>query len=639
MKNLLLIFFLFSLSFNIYAQTQYVRCVTHEYTEQLVAQDPRYGVTLQRNEALLNRIVEQNIGESSAQTVIVIPVVVHVVWNTAAQNISEQMITSQIRVLNEDFRKMAGTPGWNNDPVGADTRIEFRLATVDPNGNPHTGINRVQTSVTSWNYQTQNAQLKATSYWDSNRYLNIWTANLSGGILGYAQFPGGNQLTDGVVILYSAFGYNSPAAPYNLGRTTTHEVGHWINLRHTWGDGDCTVDDGVDDTPLCSGQYFSSVPTCPKPTQCGFVRQIENYMDYSDDGCMNIYTNGQSVRMNAAWQSFRSNLLISYKERLSVSATNTDYMFTTRAGANFAIVNFSTLGSVDSMTVEVFPNYYPPNMPEGKKAVKRYFVLTPKGSGSSGKVRLYYNDSEVINFTNGDNNLKIYKLVGGSWGMINSTGNPTENWVEATGIEPNGIFAIADPNDNPIPVELTSFNALTNERNVTLSWITATESNNLGFEIERAVSSINQNLEWTKIGFVQSSGNSTVANSYSFIDMNLQPAQYLYRLKVVDLDGSISYSNIINVDVNAPANYLLSQNYPNPFNPSTTIHFEVPTRSFISIKIYDAIGNEIRTLVNEEKEAGMYEVSFNASDLTSGIYFYSLNSGNVSITKKMMLMK
>lgn len=236
MKNwILLIILLLLLSISdLFAQEKFIRCVTDEYLQIQLQKDPELLDRMQNMESRLQQFIEDNQEIRSAQTVVTIPVVVHVIWNTAAQNISENMVNAQIRVLNEDFRKMFGTPGHNNHPAGADTRYEFRLADRDPVGNPHSGINRVQTSVTSWNYQTQDAQLKALSYWPSQNYLNLWVANLSGGVLGYAQFPGGNALTDGVVILWSAFGYNSPAAPYNLGRTTTHEVGHWLNLRHTW---------------------------------------------------------------------------------------------------------------------------------------------------------------------------------------------------------------------------------------------------------------------------------------------------------------------------------------------------------------------------------------------------------------------
>ena len=136
------------------------------------------------------------------------------------------------------FEKLVGTPGYNNDDVGSNTNIVFRLAQVDPEGNPTTGITRKQTTVTTFglNDQVKFESSGGVNAWPTNKYFNIWVCNITGGILGYAQFPNsGSASTDGVVILYSAFGFNSPAAPYNKGRTATHEVGHWLGLYHIWG--------------------------------------------------------------------------------------------------------------------------------------------------------------------------------------------------------------------------------------------------------------------------------------------------------------------------------------------------------------------------------------------------------------------
>jgi hypothetical protein len=190
-------------------QSSIIKCWTMEYMEELMQKDPTLVQTLENNEHIIQDYINSNPEYLSAATITVIPVVVHVIWNTAQQNISDAMINSQIDVLNEDFRRLnADTVNTPNEfrPVAADTKFEFRLADRDPNGDPHTGINRVFTNVTSWNPSTQNAQLKALSYWPSQNYLNVWVANLSGGILGYAQFPGGPAATDGVVILWSALG-------------------------------------------------------------------------------------------------------------------------------------------------------------------------------------------------------------------------------------------------------------------------------------------------------------------------------------------------------------------------------------------------------------------------------------------------
>jgi len=188
-----------------------------------------------------------------------------------------------------------------------------------------------------------------------------------------------------------------------------------------------------------------------------------------------------------------------------------------------------------------------------------------------------------------------------------------------------------------IPVELTSFSGNEIDGKVQLKWATATETNNLGFEIYRN----NQNDEqsWKKIGFVQGHGTTTEPQSYSFMDESILSGAYQYRLKQIDYDGSYEYSNIIEVEVGIPTKFSLEQNYPNPFNPTTTIYYSLPELSNVVLKVYDVLGNEITTLVNEEKQPGNYEVEFNGENLASGIYVYKLQARNFVEIKKMVLMK
>jgi hypothetical protein len=189
-----------------------------------------------------------------------------------------------------------------------------------------------------------------------------------------------------------------------------------------------------------------------------------------------------------------------------------------------------------------------------------------------------------------------------------------------------------------VPVELLAFTASVNNSEVRLLWSTASELNNNGFEIER---SVNEPNNFVTVGFVEGKGSSTEINYYSYTD-NPQVSglnQLYYRLKQVDFDGTFSYSDVVNVTYDVPAEFVLSQNFPNPFNPSTRINYFVPKESFVSIKVYDFLGREVTTLVNETKSTGSYEIVFDASDLTSGTYFYTIFAGNYSATKKMILLK
>ncbi len=196
-----------------------------------------------------------------------------------------------------------------------------------------------------------------------------------------------------------------------------------------------------------------------------------------------------------------------------------------------------------------------------------------------------------------------------------------------------------------IPVELTSFTATVVNNSVELKWTTATEINNSGFMIERNLrSTVESQSDWETLGFVEGNGTTTEPKVYSFVDKNLKPGNYSYRLKQIDLDGTFEYSSEVEIEISTPKEFALYQNYPNPFNPTTKISFVVPNgvKNLITLKVYDVLGNEVATLVDEYKEAGSYEVEFNAgqtSGLSSSIYFYKLQAGDFVLIKKMVLMK
>ncbi|MBC8172318.1 MAG: hypothetical protein H7X71_00305, partial [Chitinophagales bacterium] len=240
------------------AQAQSTHCGTTEHDAMLRATDPEYAKNREMIEKFTERYKEkkQQTGGTRSGTVITIPVIIHIVYNTDDQNISDAQAQSQIDVLNEDFRRQnadaSDTPADFED-IAADFELEFCLATVDPDGELTDGIERRESDVTEWGLDdaVKFYSEGGLDAWSNQDYLNIWCCNLTSGILGYAQFPGGAGATDGVVVTYSAFGREGfVVAPYNLGRTASHEVGHWLNLYHIWGDdGDCSGTDFCDDTP------------------------------------------------------------------------------------------------------------------------------------------------------------------------------------------------------------------------------------------------------------------------------------------------------------------------------------------------------------------------------------------------------
>jgi hypothetical protein len=314
-----------------------IRCASFEYEQHLRA---TYGMeSREQFESWITEKIEQQkaMRTTGTNTVLTIPVVVHVIHNGDAvgsnENIALAQVQSQIDVLNEDYRRMVDTPGWNDNPVGADTEIEFCLAKVDPDGNPTNGVDRVNLGQTNWGSASSDqtideidSDVKPVTIWDPTKYMNIWTINYHPDceLLGYAQFPNTNVIggigvgngpanTDGVVIGYRYFGSKSiypqgnyePTNTYVYGRTTTHEVGHFLGLLHIWGDNSsCSVNaedsnkDYCPDTPASNVAHYicGTFNTCSSAPGNDMV---ENYMDYSNDACMNIFTQDQKERMVA----------------------------------------------------------------------------------------------------------------------------------------------------------------------------------------------------------------------------------------------------------------------------------------------------------------------------------------------------
>ncbi len=300
-----------------------IRCATTEYEEYLQSKNTNRLSTNEFERWISPKISEKKKKENLSKgfktnAIITIPVVVHIIHNGDVvgtdENILDGQVISQIRVLNEDFRRKSGSPGDNSNPVGADVEIEFALAKRDPAGVLSDGINRVNLGQESWSLTDINTIIKPQTQWNPEKYLNIWVVKFAtNDVLGYAQFPSASQLsgidadpgaanTDGVVIGYKFFGNSTYFSSgtyrpdFDKGRTTTHEVGHWLGLRHIWGDGDCSVDDFCNDTPLSAYANYgcpSGVDSCPAPG----LDMVQNYMDYTYDLCMNVFTNDQKTRM------------------------------------------------------------------------------------------------------------------------------------------------------------------------------------------------------------------------------------------------------------------------------------------------------------------------------------------------------
>ncbi|GAB4296311.1 MAG: hypothetical protein Kow0098_19380 [Ignavibacteriaceae bacterium] len=720
-KNILFsLILLLTLGTTVIKSQELTRCGTMEVLDRLLKENPDLEQRMAAIEQVIqHKIIENKLNPETGGVIRTIPVVVHVVYNTSAQNISESQVQSQIRILNEDYRKLFGTNGWNNDPVGADTEIEFVLASTDPDGNPTNGITRTFTTKTSF---TTNDDVKKSSRggkdpWDTAHYLNIWVCNLSGGILGYAQFPGGPSSTDGVVCTYTAFGDEGTATPpFHLGRTASHEVGHYLNLYHTFQGGCTAPGDYCDDTPDVSSPNYG----CPTGhISCGSVDMVENYMDYTDDACMNIFTICQSDRMNAILDGIRSSLVIPGGSGTApVAVANGPY-----SGIEGNPIDFSSAGSYDpdGSIVSYLWNFGDGNTSTSANPTHTYLsagtypvtltvtdndglfdsdVTTANISTIGGDPVVIYEEgfefvgSEVpgVNWdawdANGSSGSDYWgdqstssgaRVHAGSWSIYcadnsNKTGQRYDNNMNSyaqkiTGIDVNGYTDVefsfwlwvktrnsADyvsleyQNNSGSWLEAARWYGSATTWSQKVFTLTGFSNFNFRFRFYSNASGIKEGAYIDDIlctGVPARSGNEqTIAENIVIKD---NPGRQFISSSLTGLETKISdlfaaednYSDVEfeKDDLNNTISEANVFNYPNPFNPSTIISYQVPEVSFVSLKIYDILGNEIAELVHEQKSPGIYSVSFDASELAGGIYIYRLSANEHIVTKKMLLIK
>lgn len=592
-------------------------CGTTDYMQQRLNSNPQLRENFNKVQEQMKALINSGeLANRNAAVVVTIPVVVHVVYNNSTQNISDAQINSQIAILNQDFRKLNADISSVPAPftsLAADCEIQFCLAQRDPQGNATNGITR--TSTTHGPFSSQGNDVKYAvsgghDAWNADNYLNIWVCALSNSLLGYAQFPGDNPETDGVVVGYNYFGNVGAAqSPYNKGRTATHEIGHYFNLFHIWGNQaadspDCSDDDEVTDTP----QQKASNGGCPNypltsgngttcsPSSSGSM--FMNYMDYVNDACMYMFTNGQKTRVQAALTGPRASLISSNGCQPVSSGTLCDTVWNVPATAtlnNFSIFNTAqqTWGYVgghnsylDIAKAEKISNF--PSNYKVKGLIIGFAKMSAANASSSFSVKVYGNGT------------------GGAPGSVLGTLNSTySSNLPIVADNQYSYFEFA----SPITVPTTFFGGVEFAYAAGDTLAIYTTGNN----------EVAANLGWEKI--------STGAwQPYS----EPQPAGWASNIsnyiKAVLCDPSVVTAEIESIKDAIKL-------FPNPANSSITLNIANPNN--YSIKIYDAMGREVEAkLINNSSL-----ISFDISDFNQGLYFLSGISNSGRFTKSFVVQK
>lgn len=638
MKKIYLLLFLFTTSIGM-INAQRV-CGTMEHHEMLLNQDPSYAQKREQIEQHTQNFVYNEAG----RLVVTIPVVFHVVYNTASQNISDAKLLAQIDQLNQDFRKL------NTDAslipavfagVATDMEITFCLAQQTPTGAATNGIIRKSTTTTSF---STNDNVKRTANggddaWNSSQYLNIWVCNLSGGVLGYAQFPGGSASTDGVVLQFDAVGSRTTPGtniPYNLGRTATHEVGHWLNLRHIWGDANCGSD-LVNDTPTHNTANYGC-PTYPHNSTCSGapIEMTMNYMDYTDDACMYMFSAGQKVRSQALFATGGSRVSLlsslgcqaptggptcnvpSGLSSSSIGTTTATVSWSAATGATSYSLQYK-LSSASIFTTVTTANTSAALSGLSASSIYNFQVASICASGTSAY-------STASSFTTG--------AVAST--CINSY-EPNESRTAAATIPllTNIQAAISTSTDR----DYFKFSNTTASRNVKVTLTNL--PNDYDLKLYRGSSLVGS----SELGGTSSESiiyNNTraiatyTAYVYGYGGVFSNSSCYTLRAEI-GAGTFVRLSGETEEDENVSLEEGLSI-YPNPSNGSLNIRLQPERDLPQTISVYNQMGQLVESYeVNFSKNQPIVEIRMN--DLSDGIYFIQVYDGDAIQTRKVLLRK
>ncbi len=677
------------------------KCLTEILFQEEAARDPQLLRNREMMEEWTRQYIEhmeaQEVTENGAAVIKVIPVVVHVIHFGGAENISKAQILDQINILNADFTASnpdtANTPAVFKPLIG-NTEVEFRMAQLDPNGNCTDGIVRVYSPL------TVNARnnVKALSYWPSNQYLNIWvvasianTGGSPGQVIGFAQFPGtGLPTTDGVVIKHDFMGNIGTAAnSNNAGRTATHEIGHWLNLRHIWGDATCG-NDFVSDTPPHFEANLSICPTWPHLSNCAGNSpngdMYVNYMDYTNGDCQNMFSTGQAARMNAALASAtsgRNNLWTS--NNLALTGTDgtpavlcppkADFVPRPRLiceGGSTQFVDISWRGEVASR-VWNFPGGTPANdtsrnpvVVYNTPGVYDVSLTVTNASGTDTKVET---GIVIVSPNNVVTSVPFFEGFEGGvfpsandWYMINTNGGSAwevNNIAAATGQYSINLYNFSGNDKGPDEFITNAFN---------LSNVTATS---MTFDMAFAYPTLTgTNTDKLTVYFSTNCGQTwmpryaktgaALATTATAINNDFFPTSAQWRTETVNLSptsvstkpnvrfrfefshdtGNNLYIDNINLSGTVGVNEVNADNanvvvYPNPSTSFTYVDFNMTYTGKVVIDVMDVQGRVMSTF-SDELPAGEHQYTM-SNELAKGVYFVRLTFGDNAVTKKVVI--
>lgn len=663
-----------------------IRCYTVENMEHMRAQYPEMSTDEEFESWLQDKMAEaERNGTANSRMVLTIPVVVHVIHDGenvgTGANISQSQVNSQIEVLNEDYRRKAGTAGFNSDSVGADAEIEFCLAFWDNNGMPmaEPGIDRIDRNSRGWStppYSSNyiNSNIKSATGWDPNKYMNVWVTNIDGSILGYAQGPNGafvsgwptNQgpaSTDGVVIGTRYFGrVGNIQFPYNRGRTLSHEAGHWLGLHHLWapsnGAGNCNTDDFCSDTPNSDDANYGCATN---HVSCGTLDMVRNYMDYSDDACMNIFTICQATRMRT--------VLMNAPRRASLLTSTVCQGPTVSPTSNFGIVSVSpcagTVVFADSSTD--LPTAWFWTFGDGSTSMTKNPTYTYAASGT-------YTVTLIVTNSFGTNNSSKQITVNVSPAATVDAGPDvvacagSQVILNVTASDPTATFRWSPSNGLLNP---TSKNPVFIGNSGNTYFVTATDSTgcqatdtllisvvpkpllNAGNDVliqpggtttlNATMSKTAQHWRWTPVYGFMTAGDDTISNP------TIQPAQTVtYTMTATDTDGcEVTDKVTVTVEGTNPLSIrdaflhelgLVNLPFPNPANQEVRFSADFKKAGDLELTLYDLSGKRIHTIFQGKATIGGFSHAWQRSEgINNGLYFVVWRMDGKRVVQKIQL--